>query len=309
MRGNWTSTTIVMDWNGAILHREGYFWAGPVAHCKGDETAKAAEKQQLAFNTQLMSIFQQQYKDQKGVLDFLKGKLQPMIDHPTGYSPEAEAAMRTSADDTISTGYQNAQKALQNKEFSQGGRDLPSGVNSQLDAALLNSEAGDKASAQNTITLNNENLKQSNLWNAMNVLSGNVASQFNPLGYASTATQGGNTVANLSQAYSTSQSAGFWNTLGNSFAGALGKTLGGGNATGGGGSTGQQAAGFFGFCWVAASLFGGWNTYRTRMCRFWMANIAPAWLRSFYKKHGEWVASTPLRWGFYPVFQYALRFS
>lgn len=212
-------------------------YTGEFALLKGDSTAKAAEQQQAAFNSQLMSIFQQQFNKQSAVLDFLKGKLQPLIENPTGYSPEALAAMRTQADDTLSNEYQHAQQALQNKEFTQGGRDLPSGVNDQIDAALLTAEAKDRANAQNTITLNDENLKQSNYWNALNVLSGNVASQFNPLGYAGAATSGSNSVANLSQAVTASQGPGFGSILGGlaggifgaaGSAGGFGKLFGGG---------------------------------------------------------------------------------
>src|SRR5258708_2676650 len=63
----------------------------PVARLKGDSTAKAAEQQQAAFNAQLMSIFQQQFGRQSAIFDYLKGKMQPMIDNPTGYSDEALA--------------------------------------------------------------------------------------------------------------------------------------------------------------------------------------------------------------------------
>lgn len=212
-------------------------YGGEFALCKGDDTAKAAEQQQASFNSQLMSIFNQQFSKQSAILDFLKGKLEPMIDNPTGYSPEALTAMRTSADETLSDQYQHAQQALQNKEFTQGSRDLPSGVNDELDEALLNAEAKDKSNAQNTITLNDENLKQSNYWNALNVLSGQVASQFNPLGYAGAATSGSNAVAGLSNAYTQSQGPGLASILGGvaggvfgaaGEAGGFGKLFGGG---------------------------------------------------------------------------------
>jgi len=193
---------------------EWYEYSGPVALCKGDSTAKAAEQQQASFNAQLMSIFQQQFGKQSAIMDYLKGKMQPIIDAGgTGYSDDALAAMRASATDTLSNEYQNAQKALQTKEFADGGRDLPSGTSAQLDEALFNAEASDKAAAGNNITLANENLKQQNYWNAINVLSG-VGAQFNPLGYASAATAGGNTVANLSQAYTASNQSQLLGALG-----------------------------------------------------------------------------------------------
>lgn len=197
-------------------------YSGPWDRCKGDSTAQAAEQQQSQFNSQLMSIFQQQFGQQSQILNYLKGKLEPMIDNPTGYSPEALATMRTSATDTLSDQYQNAQKALQGQEFTNGSRDLPSGTNDQLNEALLNAEAKDKANAQDTITLNDENLKQSNYWNAMNVLSGNVASQFNPLGYAGAATSGSNAVAGLSNAVTNSNQTGLMGLLGGGVSGLFG---------------------------------------------------------------------------------------
>lgn len=254
-------------------------YAGSVALCKGDATAKAAEEQQLQFNTQLMSIFQQQFAKQSQIFDFLKGKLQPMIDNPTGYSPEALAAMRTSATDTLSQNYQNAQRALQSEQFARGGRDLPSGVNAQLDAALQYAEASDKAGAQNTITLQNENLKQSNFWNAMNALNGQEAIA-NPLGYAGAATSGSNAVANLSQAYTASQQSGLMGMLG----GLAGGALSGAGSAGGFGK-------LFG-CWLAAAHFGGWHDPRTHVVRQWLwTRFCEHWygraLMALYMRFGE----------------------
>src|SRR5207302_1468543 len=106
-------------------------------------------------------------------------KLQPYINNPQGMSAKALAAARTGATDTLSNQYAQAQEALNARELVTGGKDLPSGVNSQLNASLLNSEAADKAAAQNNITLQNEQMKQTNLWNAFQTLSGNAA-QLNP---------------------------------------------------------------------------------------------------------------------------------
>lgn len=207
---------------------DGVVWSNePALSFKGDDTAKAAEQQQAAFNAQLMSIFTQQFDKQQALLGYLKGKLQPMINNPTGYSPKELAALRTGATDQLSVAYQNAQKALNNEELQKnGGSDLPSGTTAQLDAALLQQEAQDKANAQNTITMNDENLKQTNYWNALNVLNGQTAVQYNPLGYAQTATEGSNAVANLSTAYKQSQQSGLMGMLG-SLAGAAGTAFSG----------------------------------------------------------------------------------
>jgi len=293
MKGNWINTKIEMDWDGNVLYREGYEWFGGTAQCKGDDVAKQQEQQQLAFNQQLSSIFQQQFAQQSAVLQFLKGKLEPLIDNPTGYDPVALSAMRTGATDAISQQYQNAQKALNNQLNSKnGGSDLPSGVDAQIQGGFQQSQAQDQANAQNTITLNDANLKNTNMWNAFNVLSGNVASQFNPLGYAGAYNQGSGTVANLSQAYTNSRQSGLLGALG----GVTGSLLGAAGNAGGFGSL---------FCWVAASFF-GWNSEKTCHIRLWMLAKAPGWFRNFYINHGEWIASTPLRWAFRPLFEAVL---
>jgi hypothetical protein len=262
-----------------IADFDGYEYEGEVALCKGDSTAKAAEQQQLNFNSQLMSIFNQQFGQQTAVLNFLKGKLEPMLDNPTGYDDKTLAAMRASASDSLSGSYDNAQKALQNRQFALGGRDLPSGVNDQQMAMLLQAEAQDKANAQNTVTLNDANLKQSNYWNAMNVLSGNVASQFNPLGYAGAVNSGSNAVAGLSQAVTQSQQSGLMGMLG----GAVGGLFSGAGQAGGFGAL---------FCWIAAATFDGWDDPRTGCVRSYLRNtVSKTWwgrpLISLYARFGE----------------------
>lgn len=211
---------------GAVLAHEFFEYSGTVALCKGDKTLKASEQLQLQFQTQLMDIFKKQYGDQSEVLKFLRGKLEPMIDHPTGYSDSAKAAMRAEAVDQISAQYDNAQKAIQNIQFTRGGRDLPSGVDAMQIGALKGSQASDTAAALNTIELNDENLKESNYWNAFNVLSGNVASQYNPLGYASETSGAANSVANVGQAYNASRQSQLLGALGG-IAGGVGTALGG----------------------------------------------------------------------------------
>lgn len=275
----WTPTgELVVD------QYEGFEYGGPLAECKGDSVAKQQEQNQLNFNNQLMSIFQQQYGKQAAVLDFLKGKLQPMIENPTGYDPATLAAMRTSATDNLSTSYNNASKALQGRQFITG-RDLPSGVQAQQSAQLATAEASDKANAQNTITMNDANLKNTNYWNAMNVLSGNVASQFNPLGYANSATSGANAVANLSQAVTASQQSGLLGTLGGIAGGVLGSAT----------TNGWSKL----FCWIAAKIFGGWDDIRTRIVRSYLLNsFGKTWygrpIIALYARFGERASKIPL---------------
>jgi hypothetical protein len=215
-------TRTEFEWNGYQYVAVPIAWedyAGPWEHAKGDATAQAAEKQQAMFNTQLMKIFTQQFGQQQDVLKYLQGKMQPMIDNPTGFSADAEAAMRTGASEQVAGQYQNAAKALANQRAQRGDAGLPSGVDAQIDAQVGNAAAATGAQAQNDITLQNEQLKNANMWNAVNALSG-VGAQFNPQSYGSLYNQGAGNVANLSQAYTSSKQS--------QLMGALGGVLGGG---------------------------------------------------------------------------------
>jgi hypothetical protein len=173
----------------------------------GDQTAKAAEATTADFQKQLMNVFTQQYGQQSSILDYLKNTLEPGITNPQGYGDQALAAMRTGATDTISNQYQNAQKALQARQFSTGGENLPSGVNEMQSGALAQGQASDTATAQNNITTADAQLKNQNYWNSINALNG-VAAAYNPNGTASNANGAGSTVAGLSNAVSTSQAVG-----------------------------------------------------------------------------------------------------
>jgi hypothetical protein len=259
-------------------------YEGPLDLQKGDSTAHDAEVQQMQFDKQLMTVFQQQFATQSNTLSYLKSKLQPQIDNPTGLSDAGLAAARTSSDDQLSQGYQNAQQALNAKMATSGESQLPSGVGAQLNSALLNAEAADKATSQNQITMQNEQLKQQNYWNAVNGLNG-VAAQNNPLGYANSATAGSGAVANLSQAVTASSGPTFGSILG---------------GIAGGAASGASAAGFgklFG-CWVASRIFNGSLDPRTLAVREYIhVRKTDTWygaiISRLYMKHGLWTSEQP----------------
>jgi hypothetical protein len=280
-------------------------FSGPVAEGKGSGTTQTAERQQAAFNKTLMDTFTTQFNSQQGVLNFLKGKLMPMVNKPTGYAQDALNAMRTSATDTLSGNYQNAQRALQNNlNQKNGGSDLPAGTDQQLQAALFGAEASDKSAAQNNITLQNENLKQSNLWNAVNGLNG-ITAQENPLGYAGAANSGSSAVASLSQANTQANDSGFLGHLGTSLGEGLGSSLG---KTLGGAS---KLSTFL--CWVASAIYGGMFVPETVAIRsYLLGDFSRTWygrpLVNLYAKHGQWISRQPaLVWLLKPLFSLALR--
>jgi hypothetical protein len=277
------------------LPSKSYDYDGPVLSFKGDSTAKQAEVQQSQFDSQLMNIFNQQYANQKSQLDYLKGKLQPIIDNPQGYSPEQLASMRTAATDTNAQQYQNAQDALNNQITQNSGGSKLTGVAGstiQAQAALLNAEAQQQAGSQEAITAQDAQLQQQNYWNAINALNG-VASQVNPLGYANSATSGSGAVSGLSQAVTQANQSQLLGALGG-IAGGVGSALGGGFTKGG----------LFG-CWIFASFF-GWNNIRTWIMRNWLHTKAPSWFRKLYLSYGERIAKTPLRWAFRPIATHVL---
>lgn len=211
-----------------------------------------ASKNQLQFQQQLMTLFQQQFANQKGVLDFLQGTLKPEIaaaQAGQGYSPAALAAMRTSATDTTASEFQNAQAALNQELKTSGSANVPSGVTVGANQAFLTAEARTQAGNQNQITLANAGQAQNNFWNAINALNG-VSAQINPLGYSGEASGAGGTVANLSNSQSSLQNAltnassnSFFGKLGGSFASSLGGGLGKLLTGGMGGSMGMGGGG------------------------------------------------------------------
>ena len=216
-----TRKTIDME-TGVTLLLEGHVYSGIVWACKGDSTASNAEKNQNAFDKQLMTLFQAQYGKQSAITDFLTKQMEPLISKGgQGYTPAQLTAMRTGASDALSTQFQGAQRAINATEQ----RGLPSGVSAQVQGSLMAQEAEQQAAAQNQITTANANLQQQNYWNSVNVLNGQAATE-NPLGYASSAENSGNTIAGLSEAHTKSAVNSFGGEVGAAFADTVGKGAG-----------------------------------------------------------------------------------
>jgi hypothetical protein len=196
------------NWTAIV---EGYLAEGrTVSGGKGDNTLKQQEQAQANFTNTLMQSYKQQFGQQSKILSFLTSKLQPMIDNPTGFSPTALTAMRTSATDTNAIQFGNASAALNDQLAARGGAtDLPSGVDAQLRAGLAQAGAQTQAASQNQITLH--------------------AAQYNPTGYAGQATSGSQAVGDLGTAYKNSQSSQLLGALGG-IAGGVASGFGGGLA-------------------------------------------------------------------------------
>lgn len=206
------------NWTATI---ERYIAEGKtVSGGKGDKTAKASEVAQANFTNTLTKAFQAQYGKQSDLLAILTKTLSPQLANPTGLSAATKAAMTTNAIETSATTFQNALKGTQAITASHGGPTaLPSGVQEQITGQLAGQQAASETSGLENIQQQDENLKQSNYWNAVNGLNG-VAAQTNPLGYANGATGSSGAVAGLSQAFTQSNQS--------QLLGALGGVVGGG---------------------------------------------------------------------------------
>lgn len=84
---------------------------------------------------------------------------------------------------------------------------------------------------------------------------------------------------------------------------AAGALTGGTSAVAGGGT----AAPLYGWCWVAAEIFNGWEDIRTKRARAYVINDAPKWFKLLYGKYGERVAKfihnkRLLKWLLKPLF-------
>ena len=269
-----------------------WIYAHPVSGGKGDSTAQSAESSQNSFDQTLQAAFGAQYANQINTLNYLQGKMQAQVNAGgTGYNAATLAAMRTQSTDQTAAAYQQAKQASQNQEFSEGGQNLPSGVNAQINAGLASTAAQANAQNQEGISINNAQLQNQNYWNSVSALNG-VAQEYNPLGYSSGATAGAGAVAGLSEA-NTQASGPTWGSV-------LGGVVGAGLGAAGTAYAGQAKG-----CWIAASFY-GWNSAETDLLRRWLHTKAPKWFRRLYLAHGERIARTPIRWLFRPIFEAVL---
>jgi hypothetical protein len=174
---------------------------GQISQCKGASAAQTglATSQSNFYNT-LSSDYGTQFANQSNILSSLQSSLAPTVAAGAsqfGYSPGQVNSLNSTAVQGTAQSYQNAQRALQNQQATQGGGNayLPSGVSAQQNAALAASGANQTSSQ--LLGIQNAGYAQgnANYNNAVSALGG-VASQYNPTGYASTATGAGNAAMN-----------------------------------------------------------------------------------------------------------------
>lgn len=223
---------------------------GQLGLCKGatQQQNDLADSQTKFYNT-LSTDYGTQFANQSAILSSLQKSLQPTVDagpSQYGYSTGQTNNLNSTAIQGTAQQYQNAQKALQNQQAARGGGNLmlPSGVDAQNNASLAASGANQTSSE--LLGIQNAGYAQGNqnYTNAINQLGG-VAGQYNPNGYAGSATSAGNSAGDtLNTIQKANAASSPWGAIGGllggvagSFAGPFGASIGSklGSSLGGGG--------------------------------------------------------------------------
>lgn len=263
-------TSLTYQWSDAdnnyiLMAEEGFDYCpeNGLALCKGaTQQQNDLATSQSDFYKTLSADYGTQFAQQGAILSSLNTALAPTVAAGAsqfGYNPAEVNSLNSTAIQGTAQNYQNAQKSLQNAQAQQGGGNafLPSGVAAQNAATLAASGANQTSSE--LLGIQNAGYQQGNqnYNNAVNALGG-VASQYNPTGYASSATNAGNSAGNtLNTIQQENAAASPWGAIGGilggaagSFLGPLGASVGSklGSSLGGGlsGSGGSGGTGGFG---------------------------------------------------------------
>lgn len=239
--------------SGITIARVRSAYVGPVAICKGATAAQdQLQASQAAFYQQLTQDYSTQFANQSNILKSLQAAWNPVLaagPGQYGFSKAEDTALRTQATDATAASYQNATKALNNQFAARSGGDtyLPSGTEGQIDATVASNAAGQVASQNLGITTAGYQQGYNTFLQAANVL-GSVAGQYNPTGYAGSAsTAGADEGATASQIQQADAAASPWGAIGGILGGAAGAFLGNSGAMsglmGGGAKPPTQSAG------------------------------------------------------------------
>ena len=170
-------------------------------NCGSSPAQNQLASEQAEFYNELSQNYSTVFPEQQAVLSALTSEFAPILaagPNQTGFSPQEETSLRTTASDTTANAAQQADVALGGKEATMGDASIPSGAKLQLESGLLSSAAGENAALQNQITQENYAAGLQNFDTAANALSG-VAGLENPNAFASAATTSGAAANNTFQ--------------------------------------------------------------------------------------------------------------
>lgn len=262
-----------------------------------DEALQAALK---TSSTAMLNNYNAAFGAQNAIAQQQAARLNYMIANPLGYTPQQLHSATTSINERTATAAKQAIGAAAGFAASHGGADTGSGPAGMVAGDIASNVATSRAQALNDLNLQNQQMKQQNLWTAMSGLS-EAGSQFGS--EASTAASAGEGAAGKAIDAGTGVTAAKEATWQN-VTGVLSALSG----------AGQAAATAFGKkCWVAAAIYGGWNDPRTNLVRSYIfGEFSETWYGSalawLYSKVGERVSKVPiLVRALTPVFNAALR--
>lgn len=179
------------------VYDKSIFWTKGVAECKGasDSEKNIAQQQSSYYNT-LQNDYKTQFTNQSNILNSLNKSLSPIVNAGVGqygFSNAEDASMRNQSTSGTASAYKSAKQATGEAQAAQGGGDsfIGSGVKAQTNAQLANSAASTEANQQLGITQQGYQQGRQNYFGAVNQEQ-QVASTYNPSGYASAANSAGN---------------------------------------------------------------------------------------------------------------------
>lgn len=200
-------TKVVWDIeSGTVLEADSFEYTGEAALAKGatseekslDAQQAALAQQEAQFYSTLQSTFQQQFAQQTAILNTLQSVWGPIFQagpSQEGFSQQEKSALTTQAMEGTSSEYQKALQATNDAIAARGGDSfLPSGADAQVRANVATAAAQNQSQENLNIQQADYERGYQNFLAASNALSG-VSTQYNPLGYAGTANQGGGTAA------------------------------------------------------------------------------------------------------------------
>jgi hypothetical protein len=229
-------TRVEFQWDGSKYVQkmdEGFEYTGPVAEMKGASSAETnLANSQSQFATTLQNDYGTQFANQSAILGSLNSSLAPIVNAGVGqygFSGAEDAAMRTQATAGTAAQYQNAKQAAGAGMAAAGGgnQQLPSGAQTEVNSQIAQGAAQQESSQQLGITQAGYAQGRQNYMNAVGA-EGNVASQYNPTGYAGQADSATNSAFNQASTVNQQNIAGSpWSIAGGVLGGVAGAAASG----------------------------------------------------------------------------------
>jgi hypothetical protein len=181
--------------------------------CSDPNATEEANFQASATMAQtLQADFGSAFAHNQAILGNLTTALNQAVAKPMGFTSAQQAALRTGAMDTTTQQF-NAAKSAAGAAAARYGGDVASGVTGQIEGSLAGQEAETESGQQNQITEANAELQQQNYWKGIQGLS-NVASEYNPTGYAGATTSAENATTGAANAVQSESEQSWQNTFG-----------------------------------------------------------------------------------------------